>query len=120
MSIPWDLYDFALGSGYLAVLLVAAALLAQGDRMKCCAPVLSREMKLLSWSGLALLALIAGSGMLPGETARVWNFLYPVVALPAALLLISLTPRQRLLLLGCQVVMLTIMVHSMTFVSVEY
>lgn len=118
LSIPWDLYDFALGCGYVAMVIGLWAL-ARSSR-KHSADFLTRQARWTVWSGAALVTLIAAAGMIPGETARVWNFLYPLVALPAGCFIASAPGRQRLIFLICQFILLCVMVHAMVFISVKY
>ncbi len=75
-TILFDVCDFALGAGWIAVALAIFYLL---DRR---GPQTGPPRALLL-AGLLQLIVVAVSGLLPGETARVWAFLMPLVALPA-------------------------------------
>lgn len=116
LSIPWDLYDFALGAGYITIVLAVAALMRRSGSASDTSP--NDTARRVTWCGVGLLLFIAATGLLPGETARVWNFLYPILALPAGLFISGLSGRERLILLACQVLIVTTMVHSMTYIAV--
>ncbi len=85
--IVLDLYGFLLGAGIIALpilLLELQDLWAKSD---------SRQTELaLTLIGLATVLTVDLSGMLRGETSRVWLFLQPLLIVPAALKL-SRIPR---------------------------
>src|SRR6185503_7878869 len=87
-SIAFDLIDFALGVGWIALLL-AASYLATGAHRG------------LVIAGLMQLLVVAATGLLPGETARVWAFMTPLVALPAGAELARSGRTQRWACYGC-------------------
>lgn len=74
-TVPFDLNDFALGSGYISVMLCCFyfARRAGGTRRK------------LAWFGLAQFVVVAATGLLQLETARVWNFMLPLLMIPIGL-----------------------------------
>lgn len=76
-TIWWDLVDYALGVAWLPVVLAVF----YSARLSW--PLRWIDMAVLA--GAAQLAITAISALLPGETARVWNFFIPLVVLPAAL-----------------------------------
>lgn len=72
-TIGYDLLDFLLGAGWLPGLLAVFCLMD---------PV-SRERRGLALLCVLELLIVAASGLLPGETARVWLFLQPLLLIPA-------------------------------------
>ena len=95
-TIPFDLWDFALGSGW-----VIAPLAGFG---------LHRAWRTVGWSDrfvrilalcVAMPLLTALTGLLPLETARVWNFELPFLLLPAGFELMHWRVRDRWIALGC-------------------
>jgi len=73
--IPWDVYDFAMGSGWLSFVIAAGLLLRPIREL----PLPSRRL-----IGLAVLqiATVVATALLPGETARLWLLLYPMLMVP--------------------------------------
>lgn len=74
-TIVSDLWDYSLGLGWMSALLFIGALSA---RDHADAP----GQRGFAWLTLGLLGVLAVFAILPGETARVWIFLFPL-ALPA-------------------------------------
>jgi hypothetical protein len=68
--IAWDIYDFAMGSGYVSYLLVAFLLIGGW-------PTLSADARRLVLLSLSQIAVVAAAAFLPGEVARLWLLLYP-------------------------------------------
>jgi hypothetical protein len=106
VTIPFDLTDFALGTGWISVGLVAFYFLAVGDRRK--------------W-GIVLLCLlqivaVAVAGVLQGETARVWIFLYPLLMLPVGLEFAKWPRAQFLAVLACLWLLMAVLSQNMIFV----
>jgi hypothetical protein len=75
-TILFDLTDFLLGSGWISAALVAFYFIT-GPR--------DRRRDQLIWLALGQLLLVAVTGLLPGETARVWNFMLPLLLLPVGI-----------------------------------
>ena len=88
-TIPFDLLDFALGSGWVPVVLAAFWLAARARNE----PATTRATAL---AFLATPFLVALTGLLQSETARVWIFLLPLLLLPASLELSRWPARWRL------------------------
>jgi hypothetical protein len=81
-TILFDLTDFALGGGWvIPILAIAATLRERGP---------ATRLFVLCLAQLVLVAVIA---LLQSETARVWNFMLPLVILPAAVELMRWPPR---------------------------
>lgn len=87
-TIPWDLSDFLLGAGWHSGLLAAFFLLGGSLRAE------PGRWRLALFVVLQLLA-VAATGLLRTETARVWLFLQPLLALAAALELRGWSPGRR-------------------------
>ena len=92
-TVLFDLADFALGSGWIGLLLAIFFLASPA----------SRGQRTLAGLCLGELALVAVLGLLPGETARVWMFLLPVLMVPVGLELAgwSFGPRMAVYLALC-------------------
>jgi 4-amino-4-deoxy-L-arabinose transferase-like glycosyltransferase len=102
-TILYDLTDFALGMGWVGVVIALMGVLRA-----------LRDRSLRSGFGWLLVAcmvqpiFIAVTGQLQSETLRVWNFMLPLVSIAAGFELARWTPRGRALALGAMfVVMLT-------------
>ncbi len=89
-TIPFDLWDFAMGSGWIGVWLAGFRLVSTRGL-----PLRGRNDRTLT--GLVLLQglAVAVSGVLAVETARVWLFLQPIVALAAGAELAGWRPVHR-------------------------
>ena len=73
-TILFDLTDFALGAAWIPWLL---AIFALANRQ------IAHSHRVWGWNGIAQIAVLAITGLLQAETARVWCFLLPLLALPA-------------------------------------
>ncbi|MCP4004178.1 MAG: hypothetical protein GY725_08290 [bacterium] len=109
-TIPSDLQDFARGAAWLPILLLGFYVL---DRITA-----RQKLTRLAWIvGLCVLqvAIVAGSGLLRVETARVWAFLVPLVAFPAGLELANWSPKQRWLAFAALWLVLAVMHQTIVF-----
>jgi len=104
-SIPFDLLDFALGMGW-APLLAAVLYVARRERSAAMPVVLA---------GLLTPPIIAVTGLIQAETARVWIFLMPFVALAAALELVRWRPAGRMLVAASMVIVTIALFANMRF-----
>ena len=104
-TIPFDLTDFALGTGWVCVLLAVYHLARVGRGVG--ATVL-----------LCLLqpVAVAVTGLLQGETARVWIFMYPLLLVPAGLELRGWRPSARVATMACLWLVTVILSQNMVFV----
>jgi hypothetical protein len=102
LTIPFDLLDFALGAGWAPIL---AALFF----------VTRRERPAITAACLLTPLIVALSGLLQAETARVWIFLLPLVALPAAMEMTKLRPAGRVLVLASMILVSTALYTNMRF-----
>ncbi len=89
-TVPFDLTDFALGAGWVAVAVVAFYF-ARTSRED------PKRLRRLSALCVAQLVLVAVTGLLQSETARVWNFMLPLLMIPAGLELRRWSFRDRLI-----------------------
>jgi hypothetical protein len=111
-SIPFDIIDYCLGLGWVTPALAVMGI-AASRRMQM--PLVGRTLLI---GGLLTPVAIATMGLMQAENARVWIFLMPLTALPAAIELSSWPLRPRLVACAC-LVMVTIALHStMEFIFV--
>jgi len=108
LTVPFDLMDFALGMGWVCVVLAIYAL-----------P--NRKAQGTSSLGFLLLCFaqpvaVAISGVLAGETARVWIFMFPLLLIPAGLEISSWTRGPRLTALACLWLLTALLSQNMVFV----
>lgn len=82
-TVLFDLTDFALGSGWSSIALVILYFLGQRPQLG------------VVCLGLAQIGLVAVLGLLQAETARVWNFMLPLLVLPIGLELAGWPARYR-------------------------
>ena len=106
-TVPWDLLDFALGAGWLPVL-VAVLFVSRSGR---------RDHRLLAVLCVAQPLVVALTGLVQSETARVWNYMLPLLLLPAALELRAWTSRERLTFFACLWILLAVIGQNMTFIN---
>lgn len=88
MTIAFDLSDFAMGSGWVSVALVVCYFVSTAKRT-------DRRLILLCALCIVQLIVVAITGLLQTETARVWNFMLPLLMLPIGLELRGWTAGQR-------------------------
>ncbi len=105
LTIPFDLLDFFLGAGWAPVL-AAAAFLARRERTPATNLVIA---------GLLTPLIVAITGLLQAETARVWIFLMPFLALAAAMEMVRWRPAGRLLVTASMVVVSFALFTNMHF-----
>jgi len=92
-TVLFDLIDFAFGSGWIAVVVLVMYLIRQRRA------ILGTETALVI-AGLVQLVVLAVLALLPGETARVWIFLLPILMLPVGLELARWTFAARMMVYG--------------------
>ena len=101
--IFFDVYDLFLGAGMLAFALLLFHL--------------RRKPQPLTWIALATILTVDLSGLLRGETARVWLFLQPLLIVPVALELSQAKWRWRLAIFAVQWWVLACLKAKMTFLE---
>jgi hypothetical protein len=115
---PWsstvllDPYDFLLGAGILAgpLIVLHVARIAKSFAAE-------REDCALSLMALATILVVDVSGLLRGETARLWLFLQPFAIVPASRELLRFDARGRALVFAVQWLIVAVMVCRMSFVE---
>lgn len=93
-TIPFDLLDFALGTGWLSFLLTGFGL----------SRLWGRSWQKLDWIVLLCLGqilVVAVGGLIPVETARVWLFMVPLLMLPVGLELSRWSSGGRMMVYVC-------------------
>ncbi|MEO8034224.1 MAG: hypothetical protein ABI837_07305 [Acidobacteriota bacterium] len=104
-TIAFDLYDFALGSAFVTIAVVLRAALRRG----------AATHRWLARLALALPVVVATSGLLAAETARVWLFLLPVIAIPVGAELSSAPAQERIALKGAVLLLSFSILRNVTF-----
>lgn len=108
-TILFDLTDFIFGLGWLGGLLALLYFIRKTARGEW-----DRELAIAAGAMLQLL-VVAGAALLPGETMRVWLFLYPLLLLPVGLRLATLPPAARLTTYCCLWLLTVVITRNMTF-----
>jgi hypothetical protein len=108
----FDPYDFFLGAGMLALPLILFQLI----RVLRAVDLMRREIA-LTLIGLATILTIDLTGVLRGETARVWLFLQPLVVVPVALELSRFTWRRRFVIFAMQWLIVVCLKAKMAFIN---
>lgn len=111
-TILFDLQDFVLGAGWIALPLAVFAL---GRRVRGTGPQLL---------GIVLLCLgqpivVAALGLIPTETARVWLFMLPLLMVPVGLTLARWTAPMRAAAYAGLWLILVVTCQHMSFVVLE-
>jgi hypothetical protein len=112
VSVFTDLYDFALGAGIIAVPILWFHFRKVRDQLQA-----DREQTALTLVGLAMILTVDLSGLLRGETARIWMFLQPMLVVPVALELARLRWTWRLSILTVQWWLLVLIKAKMSFIE---
>jgi hypothetical protein len=107
LTVPFDLTDFALGTGWVCVLPAVYYLLGSARRDG------RVSLTLLCF---AQLVAVAVSGLLAGETARVWIFMFPLLLIPAGLELAAWPAGRRMAALACLWLLTAMLSQNMVFV----
>lgn len=104
-----DMYDYFLGAGMIAFPILIFYLRRQWDPQR-------RDFA-LTLIGLATVLTIDLSGLLRGETARVWLFAQPLLVVPVALEIVRLPWRWKVAIFGLQWFILVCLKAKMTFLD---
>jgi hypothetical protein len=115
-TIPFDLTDFVFSAAWI-VLIPATIAVARAIHR-----ILARHTPTPPLTWLLLLAiaqpiLVAATGDLQAETARVWNFMLPLLLLPAAIELTAWPPWARRLFYASMLLILLVVGQNMTFLG---
>jgi len=108
--IPWDLYDFALGSGWISFV-ITALLFWRGWA------TLDRDGKRLTFLALLQIGTVAATAFLPGETARLWLLLYPMLMVPTGFELSRWPALHRNAAYAALLLTTTAIAQNMTFLN---
>lgn len=99
ITIPFDVLDFLLGTGWLPAILLLFLLRPHPSTLRPQSSVLSPSSpRTLTILVVAQILILAVTGLLTVETARVWTFLIPLLLVPAAFELHRWLPRHRLVI----------------------
>jgi hypothetical protein len=109
-TIPADLYDFALGSGWISYVLVVFYFVSASKGKW----VAEFWIALLCVAQFVVIALI---GLLQTEASRVWLFMYPLLMLPVGLELAQWRPWQRMAVYAALLLLTAAMCQSMQFIG---
>ena len=113
-SLPWTfftgLYDFALGSAWIGFALAGFYFAAT------CKQDMTQMMRIALVS-VSQFIIVAATGLLQTETARVWIFMYPMLMLPVGLELANWRPRQRIAVYVAVLLLTMLMCQSMQFIG---
>jgi len=105
-TVPFDLTDFALGTGWISIVLVVFYFLNVRDRRH--------------WPMVLLCLLqpvaVALAGVLQAETARVWIFMFPLLMVPVGLELGRWSHKSVLGALACLWLITAVLSQNMIFV----
>lgn len=109
-TVPFALLDFALGMGWLPLLLAVLFLVG---------PTRTRQpgFYLACAACLLQVVVVALTGLMPSETARVWIFLMPLVALAAGHELSRWPLWARGVVLGFSWLIVAVMCQNLAFIS---
>ena len=107
-----DLYDFVLASGIIAVPILCFYL-----RTFRVTSLKDQKPIALTLIGLATILTVDISGLLRGETARVWLFLQPLIVIPVAIELARIRLSWRLALFAMQWWILVLVKAKMSFIE---
>jgi len=110
-TIVWDLFDFALGTGWISVLLAVFAI----DRSR--SRGLSGRERWLIALALAQIVAVALTGLLQTETARVWLFMAPLLMIPVGLELQHWKKSHVLTAYGSLWLVLSAITQNMVFIG---
>jgi hypothetical protein len=105
-TILFDLTDFALGAGWLAW---ALALMAVMNRE------IDANLRGISIATILQPVIVAFTGLLQAETARVWCFMVPLLIFPAALELSRWPRAARLAIYAAALALVTLVGQNLTF-----
>lgn len=114
-TIPFDLLDFLLGAGWVGGLL---AILYFIQREQSLRNESNESLTALAAIAVGQIVLVALSGLLQTETARVWAFMLPLLAMPVGLELARWTIWARYAAFAALFVLTVVIAQNMTFLKV--
>lgn len=110
-TIPSDIQDFLLGSGWISLAVVIMWGLSE---WKSSAGSGGRREILV---GLGAIGIVAATGLLACETSRVWLFLQPLVMIPLGQELSRWSVRARAIALACLLLLTCVIAANMQFLT---
>jgi hypothetical protein len=116
-TILFDLTDFALGAAWIVLI---PATMAACNAIRGIARRQSATIGLPPWLILVMLAqplLVAITALAQTETARLWNFMLPMILIPAAVELARWRPRARGIFYGAMLILLLVLGQNMLFMG---
>jgi hypothetical protein len=116
VHIAFDLYDFALGTGYLTVPLAAMYVVrVKGELFRWSRHDAGARLAFLS---LFQIAVFAFGAFLPGEAARLWLILMPLLAAVAALELARWSFAGRMAVYGCLLLLTLVITQNIILINI--
>jgi len=110
-TIPSDIQDFMLGSGWISLAVVI--MWGLSERRSNEGSMGRRDILV----GLAAIGIVAATGLLACETSRVWLFLQPLVMIPLGQELARWSVRLRAVALACLLVLTCVIAANMQFLT---
>ncbi len=104
-----DLYDFALGSGWISFVLVIFYFASARRGWEYSTRI--------AFVGVLQFLIVAGTGVLITETARIWAFMLPMLMLPVGLELSKWKPGARLIVYLALLLLTAAICQSMEFIG---
>src|SRR5215470_9302704 len=112
-TIFWDLFDFALGAGWIGFLLAGLSVCRYAQ------PALfKRELQIILLA-LAQILAVAVAGLLQAEVARVWIFMMPLLMIPVGLELQHWKFSHRFIAYSCLWLILNTIYQNMIFIDTK-
>lgn len=109
-TILFDLTDFAMGASWVGFLLAGYYMLGLMRQKQY-------DKQPLVWLALGQIFAVAICGLLPGETIRVWLFMYPLLMLPIGLELAKWSFNDQLAGYACMWLLMCAIAQNMTFIG---
>jgi len=109
----FDVLDFALASGWISFALVAFFLVRNGRRL-----LVDRSPRCrLALVALIHMAAVAFTALLPGEAARLWMIMLPMLMAPIGIELSAWPMRGRMVVYVCLWLMVAVIGQNMLFLN---
>jgi hypothetical protein len=110
-TIPFDLADFALGTGWISFLIVAFFIARQLTATRMANGALAFTV-----ISLVQFVTVAATGLLAAETARVWLFMAPLLMIPVGAELAYWRLPGRMAAYACLSLLTAVITQNMTFI----
>lgn len=111
-TISWDLYGFAMGSGWIGFLLAGYYFIGLIFAKSTATP-----QARIVWLCVAQFVLVAMMGLIQGETERVWIFMMPMLMMPIGLELANWTIAARMTAYGALLLLTTVICQNIIFLA---